>query len=246
MRLLIVLLIIFPTFAYSQEPQLSVVTESSPPFHYVDKYGRVAGETTEKVRQILRHARLEADFSVYPWARTITLAEKHPDTLIFSIARTAEREEKFHWIAKVSEFRLSVVGLRGRQHADKRVTLDTVSRFTFAVQRDDVAHHWLLEQGLQEGKNLLVCADIQCSWNYLIRETVDFIIEDPSLIGPMAKRLNVDGDQLIPVTDIPELALTGYLAASLATDKATVQRLKDAAQQLGMGITSDDARVAQQ
>ncbi len=246
MRLLIVLIIFFPLFAYSQEPRLSVVTESSPPLHYIDKYGRVAGESTDKVRQILKLAALEADFSVYPWARSYTMAEKNAGTLIFSLAKTAERKDKFYWIAEVSEFHLSVVGLRDKARANKVVTMDTISRSTFAVQRDDVAHHWLVEQGFTEGDNLMVCADIQCSWNFLLRGTVDFIIEDPSLIEPMSKQLNVDGDELVPVTNIPELALTGYLAASKNTDKAVVQRLKDAAQQLGMGITSDDVHVAQQ
>ncbi|OFC71098.1 substrate-binding periplasmic protein [Alteromonas confluentis] len=245
MRLLIALLILFPWFAHAQSPRLSVVTESSPPLHYVDKYGRVAGESTDKVRQILKLAALEADFSVYPWARSYTLAEKNADTLIFSLAKTAERKDKFYWIAKVSEFHLSVVGLRDEARANKLVTMDSISRFTFAVQRDDVAHHWLVEQGFTEGDNLMVCADIQCSWNFLVRGTVDFIIEDPSLIAPMAKRLNINGEEIVPVTDIPELALTGYLAASKSTDKAVVQRLKDAAQQLGINATSGDAHVVQ-
>ena len=93
---------------------------------------------------------------------------------------------------------------------------------------------------------MLVCADIQCSWEYLLRGMVDFIIEDPALIPATAKKLNVDGEQLNPIMDIPELAVTGYLAASKDTDHAVVSQLKEAAQQLGMGITSGDGRVAPQ
>lgn len=246
MRILFLLIIFFTGFASAQEARLAVVTESSPPFHYVDEHGHIVGKATDRVRQIIDVAGLKADFALYPWARTITLAEKNADTLIFSIARTPERENKFHWIARVSEFRLSVVGQKGNGLSGRKLTPATLGRFTFAVQRDDIAHKWLIDKGFVEGKNMMVCADIQCSWNFLIRGTVDFIIEDPSLIAPMASRLNVDSEQLIMVSDIPELALTGYLAASLKTDKATVQRLKDAAQQLGLDITSDDVNVARQ
>jgi len=242
--LLLFLIISHPLPA--QSTVLQVVTESSPPYHYLNKYGRVDGETTHKVKAILEAAGVKGEFALYPWARSITMAERQAGTLIYSIARTPEREKQFHWLAEVSAFHLAVVGLKSQPVANGELKQGYLTNYTFAVQRDDISYHWLQQQGFREGQNMLVCADIQCSWDYLLRGMVDFIIEDPALIPATAKKLNVDGEQLNPVMDIPELAVTGYLAASKGTDPAVVSQLKEAAQQLGMGITSGDGRVAPQ
>lgn len=238
-------LLSFPVTAVS-DTQLTVVTESSPPYHFLDNTGNVTGSVTKKVEAVLDLAEVDADIQIYPWARAYKMVLDDDNTLIFSMAVTPERKSNFHWIAEVAEFKLAVVGKKETNATNFSTVSSVLSGKTFAVQRDDIAYEWLIDKGLQEGKELLVCADIQCSWNYLLRDVVDYIIEDPSLISHTAKIMNADPDLIEVVVPIPELSVTGYLAGNKALDSAVVARLKSAAQQLGMAVTFDDGFVAQQ
>ncbi|MEG3767256.1 substrate-binding periplasmic protein [Alteromonas sp. 14N.309.X.WAT.G.H12] len=232
----LVLCCLFSVAIYGQE--LTVVTEASPPYHYLDENGNVAGEATEKVRNIITQANLTGDFRLYPWARAYDRAARDPNTLIYSMAKTKERDKLFFWIAKVSQFNLAVVGLTHRQ--SKEDFGDIYQNNTFAVQRDDISYRWLIDKGLREKKQLLVCADIHCSWNYLLRGVVDFIIEDPALIAGTAKEIGVDPGALKTYLKIPELSVEGYLAVNKNMAPAVVAKLREAAQQLGYSSISDD------
>ena len=234
------------SFSALSATQLTVVTESSPPYHFLDNTGNVSGSVTKKVKALLDLAGVDADIQIYPWARAYKMVLDDDHTLIFSMAVTPGRKNKFHWIAEMTEFKLAVVGKKETEATNFSAVSSVLDGKTFAVQRDDIAYEWLIDKGLEEGKELLVCADIACSWNYLLRDMVDYIIEDPALIPYTAKILEVDSDLIEVVAPIPELAVTGYLAGNKELDSAVVARLKSAAQQLGMAVTFDDGFVAQQ
>ncbi|MBU2979806.1 transporter substrate-binding domain-containing protein [Alteromonas sp. C1M14] len=219
---------------------ITVVTEASPPYHYLDKDGNVSGVATDQVKEILEEANINGEFMLYPWARAYDKAIRHPNTLIYSMAKTSERDKAFYWIAKVSQFNLAVVGLADKKETKAFFADEIYQQHTFAVQRDDISYRWLIDKGLREGEELLVCADIHCSWSYLLRGVVDFIIEDPALIGPTAKEMDVNPAALETYLMIPELAVDGYLAVNKKMDPVVVAQLKDAAQQLGFQSTSDD------
>lgn len=206
---------------------LPVFTEPSPPYHYLDHSGQVAGSSTDKVKAILASADIEADFKLVPWARAYRSVEKTPNALIYSIAKTAERDAKFHWIAPVSEFKLAFVALAERTDIDIP-DWTYLRQLSVAVQRDDIAYNWLTSIGLKEGVHFIACADIQCSWERLARKNVDLIIEDPALIPMMRKQLSMPDIRLRSVAYIPELEVIGYLAANKDMDAEIVARLKRA------------------
>lgn len=232
----LVLCCLFSVAVNGQE--LTVVTEVSPPYHYLDESGNVAGQATEKVKNIITQANLTGDFILYPWARAYDRAVRDHNTLIYSMAKTKERDKLFYWIAKVSQFNLAIVGLTNRQ--SKKDVRELYQHHTFAVQRDDISYQWLIDKGLREGEQLLVCADIHCSWNYLLRGVVDFIIEDPALFEDTAKEIDVDPKALKIYARIPELSVEGYLAVNKNMAPAVVAKLREAAQQLGYPSISDD------
>ncbi|WP_168171407.1 transporter substrate-binding domain-containing protein [Lacimicrobium sp. SS2-24] len=206
---------------------MQVVTELSPPAQtLVDD--QVAGTVTERVRAILDAANLSAEFRMYPWARAYNLTLSRANTLIYAMARTPVREQHFHWIAPVGEYRLGLLRLRSNQHA-LISTLDDAKALVTAVQREDVAVEYLATQGFEEGKSLLITADITASWELLLKGKVDFIVEDPDAMQGMLEQFAVSASQVDMVYLIPQLAQTTWLAASLNTDRQLVERLQNAA-----------------
>ena len=210
---------------------LMVFTENSPPYHYAEN-GKVLGAVTERVRNIVLRAGYEADFKVFPWARAVLNTQRHSRALIFSIARTPEREQQYQWITPVTEFKLGILTLSDRADIQLKDWSELTS-LSVAAQRGDIAEKWLKERGFEEGKNLISCADIICSWKELKRGTVDFIIEDPELIEETARLVDMQSDSVQIHRLIPELSIDAYLAASPQMPPAIVARLRRAASDMG-------------
>lgn len=207
---------------------LHVYTEPSPPYHYVNSQGQVVGTSTDIVRKILEGAGYDVEFYVMPWARTLRMVSQQENALVYSLARTPDRESQFFWIAPVSDFKLALVKLRARKDIQVR-SLSDIHQYSFSAQRHDIGFNWLLSNGLQEGYNLLSCADIRCSWQQLKLGTVDMIIEDPALIPYSAGAFSMDESALETVMFIPELKVEGYLAASPKMAKPRVIELQQSA-----------------
>lgn len=205
---------------------LRVVTELSPP-HQTLVAGEVAGLSTELVRATLTKAGVAAPIEMYPWARSFRIAQSQPDVLIYNMARTAEREQQFHWIGTVAAYELGFVALSHR--SDIRVSsLNDAAGYTIAVQRDDLAANFLMQNGFNTGQQLVLAADITESWQLLLNGKVDLVIDDTVALTAMAEALGVPRRYLRFVYAIPELAQHTWLAASLETSPELVKRLQQA------------------
>ncbi|WP_414827921.1 substrate-binding periplasmic protein [Alteromonas sp. H39] len=207
---------------------LHVYTESSPPYHYTDERGVVVGSSTDRVREILENAGYDVEFYLMPWARSLRMVSQQENALVYSLARTPERESQFFWIAPVSEFQLALVKLSKRQDIQVRSRSD-ILHYAFSAQRDDIGFNWLIANGLREGHNLHSCPDIQCSWQQLSLGTVDMIIEDPALIPYSARAFSMSEKDVETVMFIPELKVEGFLAASPKMAKPRVIALQQSA-----------------
>ncbi|WP_158969654.1 ABC transporter substrate-binding protein [Paraglaciecola sp. L3A3] len=208
----------------AENESLQVVTELSPPYQTITK-NQVSGSATQLVKDILSAAEIPASFDMYPWARAYAKALNEPNTLIYSMAKTTQRSELFHWLFPVAHYKFGLVAMSAR--ADLKIkNLNQLSNFVLAVQRDDIAHHWAIEQGLEEGKHLIICSDIGCSWQLLLKNKVDFIVESPELIDSMLAKYSLPTNLAEYVIAIPELELTGYLAANKNIDTKLLRKLK--------------------
>ncbi|WP_146027099.1 substrate-binding periplasmic protein [Bowmanella denitrificans] len=207
---------------------LKVVTEISPPAQtLVD--GQVSGVVTERVRKVLTDANQAAQIRAYPWARAYDLALSTPNTLIYAMARTPQREALFKWIGPVGRYALGFMQL-SRNQPVKIQTLQDAKAYMIAVQRQDVALEVLKQHGFEEGKQLLVTADIQQSWTLLLKNKVDLVIDDPDAIDDMLQSMQLKTSDVRFAYMIPELEQLTYLAASLNTNDSLVEALRQSLQ----------------
>ena len=107
----IILLICFGSHpAVSQE--LSIITEDFPPFNF-SKDGKLTGATTEVVQEIMRRLELKEQIQVLPWARGYKRLQTEPNVILFTAARTEEREKLFQWVGPLYAFRLGFYAPKG-------------------------------------------------------------------------------------------------------------------------------------
>ena len=222
----VLLCLCFAIAAHADTPSFRVVTELSPP-HQTITDGKVDGVSTQIVLATLQHAGLESRIEVYPWARAFYIASSTANVLIYNMARTAKRENEFHWIGPVANYRLGLVRLADRTDLNPNHVKDLGSA-VIAVQRDDFSFRWLEQQGFKVGKELQLSADILESWRLMLKGKVDYVVDDEAALSLMEQQLAQPRGTARFVLAIPELAQQTYLAASKNADPALVKKLQQA------------------
>ena len=92
----------------SNVSNLWVITNLEPLFSERGRRGKLTGYAVELVQNILRQASLSTDILTAPWQRIFVESAMKPDVLVFSLARTPEREDEFHWITPITQNAYSV------------------------------------------------------------------------------------------------------------------------------------------
>ena len=228
MRLLIclTLLLHFKVFATSQ---LQVVTEEWLPYNYTNAEGQLVGRSTDKVRAILDDAGLSYKITSYPWLRSMHLAKTQPNTMIYSIYRTQEREHLFQWVcplmAPVKEYLFS---LKTRDDIQLD-TLEDAQKYLISIVRGSVSEGYLTDAGFKPGINLDLTSDPSSTPRKLLAGRVDLILHTEYTASERMKELGYDYSMLRKVIEVKEIDnRRACMAFSLKTDKQLVQDVQKA------------------
>lgn len=229
-KLLSGLFLLVPTYLWAA-PQLKIVTEHLPPFQ-IDSPEGVSGFATDVVRATMELAKVEFSIEAMSWSRAYNLAQRDANTCIYSISKGAQREPHFQWIGEISYSLTSIYSLKKR-HDIQINTLEDAKKYTIAVTKDDITHHFLLSNGFKEGQQLYVIENVYSMLNILKgRKNIDLIIVNDTILKYRAKESGVAFDELKKQIDLPQLPLDFYLACSNKMDKTLISKLKTSLEQL--------------
>lgn len=134
--------------------EITIVTEVFPDFQYIDENNQLAGRSVDKVRNALANTDIKYTMLAHSWAVSYNAVLRDTNTCIFSIVRLPKREDKFSWVAELESFDSAIYALKSRNIRLK--TLNDAKKYKTAVLRDNFSHHYLLERGFSEAKNLLI------------------------------------------------------------------------------------------
>ena len=101
--LFVCILTVYTHCVSAQEYPLKIVTEHWPPYHYLNENGEIRGAAHDVVKQVITQSKLEANIDVLSWSKAYDIALHRPNTLIFSIVKTPERENLFDWYCPIAE-----------------------------------------------------------------------------------------------------------------------------------------------
>ncbi len=149
-------------------------TENYPPHNYLDN-NRLTGisiEIIELIWEKLGAAKTRENITLLPWARAIKQLETRPNTVLFGMGHTRERTKKFHWVGSYYSHTLSLIC--PKDSLIDITDLDQAKTFRIGVVRQDIGHHYLLEQGFDEA-SLDLCLDIEQLHQKFIHGRFDMI-----------------------------------------------------------------------
>lgn len=127
--------------------QLQYYTENYYPYNY-QKGDTVKGFSADLLRLVLKSsgAQEEPHIHLQPWASSFRMVQTKPGSVLFSVARTPEREEHFHWACPIDEVRFVLVGRRASGVVVN--SLWDLQKYTIGTITDDVADKLLKSMGL--------------------------------------------------------------------------------------------------
>lgn len=211
-KLLCAIALLQPLLSHAA-PSIKLVTEHLPPFQMETPQG-LTGYATEIVQATMAQAKIDYTVEVMSWSRAYNLALRDANTCIYSISKGAEREQHFQWIGAISYSLTSIYSLKKR-HDIQIKTLEDAKKYTIAVTKDDITHHFLLSRGFKEGEQLYVIENVYSMLNILKgRKNIDLIIVNDTILKYRAEESGVPFIELKKQLELPELPLDFYLACS--------------------------------
>ncbi len=205
------------------ETRYKVVTENLPPFQ-VFQDGKVKGSITALVQKTLNCAHIEADFSILPWNRAFNNALKNKYTLIYSMARTPEREEQFIWIGPVHTAKVNLYKLKSRSDI-KINSLNDVKNYRLSLLRGGFIVKLFTDANFIEGTHFRYTDNNVARLKMLFAGRHDLIDALDLQIVNLLSTTNHTRDELEVVMPLVTDEIL-YLAINKQTDKEIVKTLR--------------------
>lgn len=215
-------------YAENNENTIRILGEHYPPFQFQTSQG-VSGFASEIISNALEQAQVNYQMHIITWPRAYELAQQRENTCIYSIARTADREEYFQWSPTISYTKLSFIGL-----TEKNIEINSIEdakNYKIAVIKHDLSHQALIKQGFEEGDNLIVMQHTDSLLALLkARKGIDLIIADELSLFYRANQNNISFNQYTNYFDFSS-PLSFHLACSNKTDKTLFEKIYNAIEQ---------------
>ena len=218
-------------FGEAGNSTIVAITTDFPPYSFTHN-GEVSGLSTEVVRAICREAGITlTSIKAYPWARTYATALHQKNTLIYSIARSPERESLFQWIGQIAPFRVYLYRLASR--TDIRLnSLEDAHGYRIGGEINDIKQQYLVDQGFKPGSEIILEPEDELSIRMLFAGRTDLLPFNDYSLPDMLKREHHRPEELTRALYLKGISYPLYAAMSADTPPELVARLRQALDRL--------------
>lgn len=209
--------------------ELLVLTEDLAPLNY-QKQGQLTGYGTELLQAMLAQSKISAEFKVQPWTRSYQQALTQPNSLIYSIARTREREELFEWIGPISPRRICLIKLKSRTDIHLK-ELSELSRYKLGLVREMASSKLLMSKNLVADSAYDFAPSGESNIRKLMAGRVDLIVGSDWVTFYEARKLTGKKHNFEVVWVLDESS-PYYFALNKESDAQLIKRLRNAFEKL--------------
>ena len=221
-----------PAFAKPDDtPFLSIYTEVRYPADYIQTASGdelPSNSASELMHALVEKAGLPYSIKVVPWARAIQAIDNEPNVIVYSMARTPEREPLYHWIGEIRPINIYLFGLRERK-AELPDTLQVARDFRIGNLLNDVVDEYFRGEGFPD---LVYFRDFSRSISMLQRGRIDLIPFAEHGIEEFLIQQGVDTNILVPMVQIDAVSTSLNIVLSKSTDPDVTALLIDSYQEL--------------
>ncbi|WCE29350.1 substrate-binding periplasmic protein [Vibrio sp. SCSIO 43137] len=141
--------------AYAQEQQLNQLNYYAniyPPYSFIEN-GEYKGVSIDLLlRAVALSGEKIAGENIHfqPWARALYTVENHNNSVLMTIARTAEREDRFQWVGPVVDTRFVLIAKKSS--GIKLTNESDLKKYTIGAIINDISEKLLMEKGVTSDK----------------------------------------------------------------------------------------------
>jgi polar amino acid transport system substrate-binding protein len=208
----------------AQTTELMIVTEQLPPYNYQDGT-TIKGVAVEVTQALLKEVGLQADIHVLSWVRAYLKALDQPNVLIFSIVRTPDREELFHWIGRISTTKSCLFKLANRKDIQIK-RLDDARPYLIGTWREDVREQYLLREGFINQKQLDSSGTPRQNIQKLMSRRIDLVADSELSFYFQLHRLHYHPNLVVKAFEMEDISLPFYIAFSKKTSLDLVETFR--------------------
>ncbi|GLX78860.1 hypothetical protein tinsulaeT_22000 [Thalassotalea insulae] len=220
----LLILALYCSFFVSAQ-RYTFVTEDLPPLQIETKDGKASGALVELIELLINESEINGKIQFFPWARSYELALDTPNIFIFSMLRSAEREDNFIWIGKIFTIRSYLASLKSRTDI-KIDNIEQAKQYSVGSIRHDLAESYLLKKGFKPGENLYISSKYPVLWSMLYSGRTDMAFTNSIVWQHEITKAGLDASQLKLVYQIPDFASDLYLAANRTIAPEVINKLK--------------------
>jgi polar amino acid transport system substrate-binding protein len=210
-----------------EHPDFQVLSETYPPYQMLNEKGELEGWAADKVKAIFKQSSIEYNVKIYPWARAYQTALTEPNTFIFSLLRIDEREHLFRWVAPLCKIKFSFYRLKTRTDIEVN-SLAEAKNHLVAAQIGQASTLYLLKLGFEPENNLSISYNNDNFIKMLAFGRVDLIVLSSTHFQSLINAKSPYAAIIEPIFPINYLTRKLYLASSINTSPALINKLKQA------------------
>jgi polar amino acid transport system substrate-binding protein len=127
---------------------LVYVTENFKPYNYLEN-GETKGLAVDLLRLVWQQLGIKPQkINVYPWARGYLMLQFRPNVVLFTTARTFERENQFKWAGPITKHGQRCVFVAKKSRNIHLETLADANAYRIGTIREDYAEQVILKMGI--------------------------------------------------------------------------------------------------
>jgi polar amino acid transport system substrate-binding protein len=205
-----------------QTEKIKVITEDYPPYNYADAQGNIIGQSTDIVKAIMGKVGDDSPIEILPWEQGYAMTLEQPNTALYSVARTGEREHLFMWVGPIGSYENWLYAKKGSSvHVNSLDDAKTVGKI--AAVKDEAGQQELAAQGFI---NFVYTGSTADGLKMLMAGDVDLWLGTSEGVASVAKEAGVHPDDLQPAVYVYKAAL--FMAFNKNTAFSTVETWQEA------------------
>ncbi len=205
--------------------QLQILTCEEPPMNF-KKGEEVTGIITDVVKKISERTGMEGTIKLQPWARVYKKGLNEPNVVLFTAARTEQRENLFKWVGPVINKRWGLFA--NRESSLKINSLDDAKKVgKIGVMRGDARETLLRTKGFN---NLHLLTNHIQAFKMLMSGRIDLFASAGIEISSLARNAGSNPSDVKIVWRLKEIQ--SYILISKKTSDATVRIWQEAFEEI--------------
>lgn len=199
---------------------LQILTCEEPPMNFGED-GEITGFTTDIVREIMRRTNTAGEIRLLPWKRVYRTGLKTSNVILYTAARTEERENLFHWVGPVVQKRWILFSKKGAGFVFE--SADDVKKVkNIGVMRNDARHRWLENEGFG---NIFVTEDHVHGLKMVLKDRAALWASSDFEALIIAKKAGLDPGRIQESFEMK--AIRSYILISKQTPGQIVEQWQD-------------------